>query len=144
MWRRLWFLWVTVIVGVTTLPWSNYTGHAHWDNIVWIPFAGRKLVLLDILGNVVLFVPFGLLLARWLEGLPKRQIVVLAFVLAGLVSGSVEFFQIFCHERFPSTTDLGTNLAGALIGVWVAIFCSGDSSLSQDCEAKNQDSQGQI
>ncbi len=118
--RNLWFLWIAVIIGLTTLPWSNYSGHPHWDKIVWIPFVGGELVWWEILGNVALFVPFGFLLAFWLGRYSSLRVCLLAIGLAGLLSGTVEYFQVFCHERFPSANDFCANLAGAVVGMRVA------------------------
>jgi glycopeptide antibiotics resistance protein len=119
-WQTLWFLWTVVIGAVTTLPWSNYVGHPHWDKVSWIPLYGRPPVVSDIIGNVVLFVPFGLFLAFWLANRPKWQLCLMVLALAGLVSGSAEYFQVFCHNRFPSATDFCANLLGALFGAGFA------------------------
>jgi glycopeptide antibiotics resistance protein len=41
-------------------------------------------------------------------------------VTAVALSTSVEFFQVYCHNRHPSTTDIGTNLLGAVFGVMLS------------------------
>jgi glycopeptide antibiotics resistance protein len=113
--RAGFFLWVVVIICVTTMPWSNFKGHAHWSRVRWIPFEDHPLSVFDVVGNVLLFVPFGLF---FVKATPKRgfgaQLKVA--VLALLLSASVEFFQIYCHNRFPSATDVCTNVIGAVIG----------------------------
>lgn len=115
--RVLFVLWTAMITAVTTLPWSNYTGHAHWDNVRWVPFADRSLTSVDVALNVVLFVPFGFLLAPAgsTASLPRR--VLLAIVSAGALSVCAEFYQVYCHNRIPSATDVCTNVLGAVLGV---------------------------
>ena len=114
----LWIMWIIVIVFLTTMPWENYTGHAHWDQVRWIPFYDHTpLALLDILGNVVLFAPFGFFLGRALHSSPPKKVWFLTVLLAATLSTSVELFQVYCHNRIPSTTDICTNLLGAALGV---------------------------
>ncbi len=60
----LFLLWTAVIVDVTTLPWSDYTGHSHWDHVRWMLSCERSLVATEIVLSVILFVPFGFLLMR--------------------------------------------------------------------------------
>jgi glycopeptide antibiotics resistance protein len=111
-------MWIIVIVFLTTMPWENYTGHAHWDQVRWIPFYDHTpLALLDILGNVVLFAPFGFFLGRALHSSPLKKVWFLTVLLAATLSISVELFQVYCHNRIPSTTDICTNLLGAALGV---------------------------
>ena len=117
MWWILWATWNIVILVFTVLPLENFVGHAHWDNVRWIPLYDHPSVLFDIAANVALFVPFGYLLKRALSGRSGRQTWILTFLLAGGISTGVEFYQVYCHNRFPSTTDIGSNLLGAIIGV---------------------------
>ena len=44
------------------MPWSDFKGHSHWGLVRWIPFGDHRLALSEIVGNVALFLPFGLLL----------------------------------------------------------------------------------
>lgn len=120
MWWILWATWNIVILGFTVLPVENFVGHAHWDKVRWIPLYNHPSVLFDIVANVALFVPFGYLLKRVLSGRSGRQTWILTFLLAGGISTSIEFYQVYCHNRFPSTTDIGSNLFGAIIGVLIS------------------------
>ena len=55
--------WTLVILGVTTMPWSNFKGHAHWGRVYWVPLSDFRLsfsFIADLIGNLLLFVPFGL------------------------------------------------------------------------------------
>jgi len=122
-WWLLWFLWIGVIVGVTTLPWSDFQGHSHWSSVSWLPFADLELsfsFFFDLLANIILFFPFGwmLVLARSQHPPISLRLVLL---LAGVLSTSVELFQSFCHGRIASATDLFTNSLGAILGASVAL-----------------------
>lgn len=117
MWWILWAAWTIVILGVTLPPFKFFVGHAHWDMVRWIPFYDHPLVLFDVIANIILFVPFGCFLKRALSGRSGREAWILTFLLAGGISTGIEIYQIFCHNRVPSTTDIVTNLFGAIIGV---------------------------
>jgi glycopeptide antibiotics resistance protein len=106
-----------VILGVTLPPFKYFVGHAHWDMVRWIPFYDHPLVLFDMIANMIVFVPFGYLLKRGLSGQSERQAWILTLLLAGGISTAIEIYQIFCHNRVPSTTDIVTNLLGAIIGI---------------------------
>ena len=57
--RSLLLLWSVVIVGVTTVPWSDFQGHAHWSSVCWIPFTDTLRspgFLFNALANVLLVV----------------------------------------------------------------------------------------
>ena len=121
LWWLLWSGSILVILGPTMLPLSNFVGHSHWDQVRWIPFYGDAFKPLDIGGNVALFAPFGFCLRRAL-GNPSRKRAC-AFILlaaAGLATG-VEFFQVYCHNRVPSTTDICSNMLGALVGALLSM-----------------------
>lgn len=119
-WTTLWVLWVVVILVLTTMPWSNYVGHSHWDQVRWIPFWNRPLALSDIFGNVLLFIPFGYLQGRVLRSMPEKSVWIRPMVMALTVSTAVECFQVYCHNRTASTTDISTNLLGTVLGIWLS------------------------
>jgi len=120
MWRILWFLWLVVIFGLTVLPLSNFVGHSHWDLVTWIPYSEHHLAIEDIVGNIALFLPFGFFLSRSLPTSSRNRVSLLAVVMAAVLSTAVEFFQVYCHNRNPSTTDICNNALGAGLGVWLA------------------------
>ncbi len=71
---------------------------------------------LDIVGNIVLFMPFGALLAlRW-PALAPVVVVVLALVASGVIEGSQ--YLIFT-SRDVSLNDIALNTSGSALG-WVA------------------------
>lgn len=79
--------------------------------------------VLEFSANVVLFVPFGILLAL---GWPRLRTWHLA-LLGLLTSGVIEFVQLYMPSRFSTVSDLIANTAGAAVGclivksiVWLA------------------------
>src|SRR5262249_24503249 len=94
---------IILIIAFLTLPASNWSTHAHWKKIEWVPFRGRVSGL-DVLENVLLFFPFGFLHACTVPPRPALRFWRLLFLGAAL-STAGECFQIFCHNRFSSTTD---------------------------------------
>ncbi len=120
---RLWYAWgvFTLLVGI--LPLHNFVGHAHWQYIRWVPTPDQlssPAILLDLgidaVANILLFVPFGLLYAlRGLDGKPlaPRHLLLMAFAL----SFSIEYYQVYCHNRSTSLLDLLDNVLGAYLGM---------------------------
>ena len=110
----LWVIGIALILAVTTMPWSSYVGHSHWDRVNWIPFSDHPL--LEIFGNVALFFPFGYFFPRARhDASPKFW--ALPIIIGGMLSTGVEFFQVYTHSRFPSTTDISANLLGVIFGL---------------------------
>jgi glycopeptide antibiotics resistance protein len=106
------------------LPLSNFVGHPHWDAVRWIPFQDFSLTanfLVDVLGNTAWFMIFGYLLHYWTnrESSSVRAIATVTLIGAA-VSLSLESFQIFCHNRIPSLTDVACNIIGASLGAYIA------------------------
>lgn len=105
-------------------PLSNFVGHPHWNHVRWIPFQDFSLswnMLKDIIGNTLWFVVFGYLLhdqLNWNER--ARRTLATTIAIAGGVSLSAELFQVFCHNRISSITDVICNLLGAGLGGYAA------------------------
>ena len=81
--------------------------------------------LWDLARNVILFVPFGIIVyAKLIEKrLAFGFILVLAMLIGGIVSAGFEGLQIFIAERSSSIFDVATNAAGALLGASMAPLC---------------------
>ncbi len=107
----LFLVWILVIL-LAVVPWSQFQNHPHWARVVWIPSVSAPALLVDILQNTLLYLPFGYLHARQRSRPPLWQTAVLALGL----SLATEFTQVFSHGRFPSATDVTCNLVGALWG----------------------------
>jgi glycopeptide antibiotics resistance protein len=117
----LW-MWVFFLVITPTFPWSDFVGHSHWDKINWIPFRDftfAPALLFDILGNFGWFAVFGYLFHYRHEDrafASLKPAIMVAFGLSLLLEG----FQVFCHNRFPSMTDVTCNVLGAALGSLIA------------------------
>jgi len=127
--RIVLLIWTTLIVMIGILPLDNFVGHSHWEYIKWIPNAqdlqSPKYLLdifTDIIGNTALFFPFGYLLSRLLSNRTRSVQLIFPFALAGALSVSIEYYQIYCHNRFPGIIDVICNVSGSLIGVRFARF----------------------
>ncbi len=82
----------------------------------WIKHHSR----LDLLSNVLFFLPFGFGLARFLNHLSWLKRLLWVILGAFVLSFSVEFLQLFIPERNAALTDILANLTGACLGVGVA------------------------
>ena len=115
--RLLLIVWLVLFV-LLFLPWGDLQDHTHWFKVAWIPFVSRPVKPLDVIGNIVAFVPLGVLLtvalgrgSRWDWPLGLGSALLLAF--------GAEATQLYSHLRFPSATDLAANVAGAALGIWL-------------------------
>lgn len=101
------------------VPWTTWQDHSHWPRVGWIPFASPPVRARDILINTLLYVPFGMFCRR-ASGRPLTMSWGWIAGLALALSIATEATQIYSHGRFPSATDVATNVVGALIGGWIA------------------------
>ena len=102
------------------LPWGDFHAHTHWRTVGWIPFVTPPVRAADILENIVLFLPLGFFAGLRARSLPRalQKGVLLAFP-ASLLG---EWSQLYSHSRFPSATDVSSNLIGAILGAALAWF----------------------
>jgi VanZ family protein len=72
----------------------------------------------DVISNVLLFLPWGFLLAIWCAGRGTSfpAAVLLAALTGALLSGSVEIGQLYAPSRTTSAVDLATNTLGSILG----------------------------
>jgi glycopeptide antibiotics resistance protein len=121
--RMIWFLLVALALA-PLFPLSNFVGHPHWDHVRWIPFQKLSLswnALRDVMGNTLWFMVFGYLLHYQLNWDSRAHWTIASITaIAGTVSLSAELFQVFCHNRISSMTDVLCNVLGAGIGGYVA------------------------
>jgi glycopeptide antibiotics resistance protein len=96
------------------VPWGDFHGHTHWDEVGWIPFVSWPVRNRDIVVNLLLCAPLGIASALYF-----RSRVLAAAVIAFVVSLFGESLQVFSHSRFPSATDLLCNVAGAIAAALV-------------------------
>ena len=123
LWRTLFFLWLASVLLIIRLPWSKFDGTPHWEHIQWIPFdhlSFHPTVLFETVANVLVFIPLGYFAIRSFSP-GTRHPLLLASLMGFLFSASIEFYQLFCHDRIPSTTDLLTNGGGTVLGARLAL-----------------------
>ena len=113
-----WVIWIFIIVVLTTAPWSSYRGHSHWEHVSWVPFSDVSLSLfsvLEVLANMALFIPLGGLLVLWYST-SFRKAMWYSVGIGLFLSCSIELFQVYCHDHFPTLTDVTSNVLGTLLG----------------------------
>jgi VanZ family protein len=113
-------LWGLFIVYGTMLPFE-FSVHdepieASLRRIWERPWSSGSRV--DAVSNVLLFMPWGFLLAAWRCkcGTGYRAATVLGLFSGFLLSGAVECAQLFTPSRTTSLLDLVTNTAGSTLG----------------------------
>lgn len=99
------------VIAAAVVPWTDLQDHAHWEAIGWLPFMSWPVSAFDIVANIALFIPLGAAVAR-----RSRTPLLVAMLFAAGLSLAGETLQLYSHTRFPSATDLVTNVGGALIG----------------------------
>jgi glycopeptide antibiotics resistance protein len=118
--RELLWLWLAVLVLTPLFPLENFVGHSHWDSVRWVPFQDFSLSansLIDIAGNTVWFMMLGYLSYYWAKEPDSLfKSIAMVLLLASVVSLTLELFQVYCHNRVPSMTDVACNLIGAALG----------------------------
>lgn len=76
----------------------------------------------DVVQNLLLFLPLGVLLGLAPGAAGSTRRTVASAALAGLVlSGLVEWAQVWVPGRFPSVLDILLNGAGSGLGAWVSL-----------------------
>lgn len=108
------------MIVLVVVPWRSVQGHPHWARIRWIPFVSPPVRIIDVVGNILLYVPFGYL--AYLHS--TRHAWLWGVAGAALLSGSTEATQIFTHGRFPSMQDVLMNVLGGIVGVACGGFFS--------------------
>jgi VanZ family protein len=116
-------LWGLFIAYATLLPFDfSASGEqvAARLRLLWErPWSVRSRA--DAIGNVLLFLPWGFLLAIWRAGRGRSLVATLCLALlsGAALSGSLELTQLFAPSRYPSVIDLATNTFGSVVGASV-------------------------
>lgn len=120
-----WWLgaYVAALVYASLYPWSGWRAPGRWMfDFATEPWP-RWWTRFDVVTNVFVYVPLGLLLAVWLGRRPgfrpaPAALIAVAFALA--VSFSLETLQSLLPGRVPSRLDVLVNVAGAALGAAIA------------------------
>jgi len=86
----------------------------------WTDFRFNRSYLMDILTNILGFIPFGFFFSAYLWMKKPRSIYQLLFIsllIGGGLSLSVELIQVYLPTRSSQFTDVITNILGAALGV---------------------------
>lgn len=85
---------------------------------------GKDAGRLDVVLNVLLFMPFGFGLAAKLHerGKSKASALLPVLLCGALLSYVIEFLQIYIPSRDSGWTDVGTNSSGAFLGALVFLL----------------------
>jgi hypothetical protein len=115
-----WAIWTGTILAVT-LPWGDMQAHPDWHRVATSIVLTRH-ALIDLVANVLLYVPFGC----WY---PRREADAAGVGLqAAVLSAFVETTQLMSRTRVPSVIDVAANCCGALVGSWFRLLRNeGDS-----------------
>jgi VanZ family protein len=118
-------LWGLFIVYATMLPFDfTATGELIRSRVyrLWErPLRGAGGSWHDAYSNVLLFMPWGFLLAIWRASRGSNWLLAVAWALlsGACLSGFVEIVQLFAPGRYTSLIDLTTNTLGAVMGALI-------------------------
>ncbi|HEY3885644.1 MAG TPA: VanZ family protein [Vicinamibacterales bacterium] len=115
---KLWKWWI-LVVAIVSGPWFGVTLRPQWSRVTWIPFRGREDKASDMIGNALLWMPFGW---SFLSGRRPGSGLAAAVGVAALVSFGAEASQLFFIARDPSLTDVVMGVCGAATGGAAAIL----------------------
>ncbi len=118
-------VWALFILYATMLPFDfsangdliRWRLHRLWER----PLRGGGGSWHDVYSNVLLFVPWGVLLGICLVGRRSAWLTALvwALVSGACLSGFVEFLQVFAPLRHMSFIDLAANTLGSVMGALI-------------------------
>ena len=118
-------VWALFILYATMLPFDfsangdliRWRLHRLWER----PLRGGGGSWHDVYSNVLLFVPWGVLLGIWLVGRRSAWLTALVWALlsGACLSGFVEFLQVFAPLRHMSFFDLAANTLGSVMGALI-------------------------
>jgi VanZ family protein/O-antigen ligase len=118
-------IYLAIIVYGSLLPfhWNGLSLSAAWANFQHIPLLKLGVASrADLVANLLLYIPFGLLLCGWLVGENRQPRLMsigmlLSLLLSLTVALGVEFIQQFFAPRTVSLNDIFAELAGAILGI---------------------------
>ena len=139
-WRReaaliLVYICIVVVVRFTFCPFGTVNGeiqpllfdakkiYPFWINlkpfIYWFDYPTMREALLNLIGNIAMFIPLGIV---W-PAVFKKLDTHLKVIAAGVgFSFSIELLQLFFYNRATDIDDLILNSLGYLIGYGIYLF----------------------
>lgn len=82
----------------------------------------RKTGTSDLVANLVLFIPFGLLMRASFPSYQKKSHLCLMLLLAGIFAFAIQFAQLWTNARVPWGGDAVWNIVGTSIGLVLYTF----------------------
>jgi len=103
------------------------------DGSVWAQFFTRtdRFSFGDIATNLVIYVPFGFVLAQLGGGRRPRLTVLLATLAGFLLSGTMEVLQAFLPQRVSSVYDLALNVFSTTVGAVTGVSLYSSTALGR-------------
>jgi VanZ family protein len=86
----------------------------------WEDFRFTRSYLMDVLTNILGFIPFGFFFSAYLwlrKPSSIYRILLISGLVAGCISLSIELIQVYLPTRSSQLTDVITNILGTAIGV---------------------------
>jgi glycopeptide antibiotics resistance protein len=102
------------LIFVSIVPWRGFEPSGHWHRVGWIPFVSRPVRVIDVVGNLALFVPLGASMALYAGRAVLARTVAVAFVCSFVG----EWAQVYSRYRYPSGGDLVCNVLGAVAAAY--------------------------
>jgi len=121
-------IFVFLIVYNTLIPFNFQYGIGDIPILLrrvdWIPYAGvySRISITDIVGNILLFIPFGFFLYLVLNEKGVPHPLLLTAIASFLLSAGIEAIQLFIPERNTAAHDLLNNTLGGIAGAIGAYF----------------------
>lgn len=115
-------------------PWQNWQLSEQELSMFAASLWPRYITETDVLTNVLLYIPFGLFASiLLLRKLPVGLSLLVAMLSGILLSLSLEITQMFLPARISSLLDAALNSSGVVIGCFLALLTSRETTLGQAC-----------
>jgi hypothetical protein len=109
--------WLLILVSVTLFPFEFRAASPVMERIAAGLWPNEVTTSAEVVSNVLLFVPLGVLLhGRGRRGPAGWRLVAIACAAGLLMSVAIECLQVFLPRREPTIVDIIANTAGAFCG----------------------------
>ena len=126
VWPRLWLGVIVLATAVSAAlqMLSPFAWSASFHSMGWFPFFGYYShttfeTLSHVIELMLLYVPLAFFVGRSASN--RRKALVVSIGLTLCVAAPIEYLQGFVEGRYPDVTDIGMSLAGACLGVSLAV-----------------------
>jgi len=115
---RAFLLLIAVLIGYGSLYPLHFAADPHWQQEAIALFTAPPLRMSrgDLVGNVLLFAPYGFVAALW----RTRTRLALLLLLGALLALGLQLAQLWVPSRVAALNDVIANVAGMLLGVGAA------------------------